>query len=124
MRDQLTLVPPLRVSVSGSFASSAANMIKGKIACRIRSALAAGESAVIVKERPVRAVGGLFGMNVSDVDPTLRPSTSASVTSASHLMDVTCCVLSPVDRFLSTNDHENVNVLTTYHRRVHAAGCP
>lgn len=89
------MVPPERLRTIGSSLSFAANRQKGSIACRMSIALAALDSAEIRKFRCTSSLGDSREMNVSVLEPTLSPSTSASVTSASHWIEATCWFLRP-----------------------------
>lgn len=65
------------------------------MACRIKRVLAAPESAEIFMFLCTNSEGARRGKNEIVFEPTLRPSTSASVASASQRIEVTCWLLSP-----------------------------
>lgn len=96
-REKETLVPPETVSsmgVSGQ-RSLPAKTRKGRMAWRMRRALAAAESAAMVKRRDSRSDGLRRGRNSRVLEPMARPETSASVTETSQAMEETCWDLRP-----------------------------
>lgn len=65
------------------------------MAWKMSIVLAAGESAVILKDRDFTVDGLFLGENSSVWLPMWRPVTVASVALASHSIAETCCALSP-----------------------------